>query len=173
MEIEFSSLTHLLNATSKLQVKQLVRFCSKKPLPLYMRRVQEEMSLTDNELYTLLNSLRAIIINHMRGFDIEWPADFHPQLKDLILQLLEDLDEDLISNSDQPKLPRFRGIDWRVDACIACSGLDKNFSIPKVCFELETDETKHSFSLSKAKLQLMLETLGKVKESLDSLAGVE
>lgn len=173
MEIDYSSLSSLLNASSKLQVKQLIRFCSKRPIPLYIRRTQEDLNLTDTELYSLLNSLQAIIINYMRGFEIEWPASFHPQLKELILKLLQDLEDELLSISDQPKLPKFRSIDWRVDACIACSGLEKNFSIPKVCFELETDESKLSFSLSKAKLQLMLETLGKVKESLDSLAGVE
>jgi hypothetical protein len=173
MEIDFSGLSSLLNASSKIQVKQLIRFCSKRPIPVYIRRAQEDLNLSDTELYSLLNSLQGIVVNHMRGFDIEWPAGFHPQLKELILKLLQDLEEELLSISDQPRLPRFRSIDWRVDACIACSGLEKNFSIPKVCFEVETDESKVSFSLSKAKLQLMVETLGKVKESLDSLAGVE
>ncbi len=81
----------------------------------------------------------------------------------------------------RPCLPRFIGMDWRVDVKTASDRMSRmNTPSVLVCLKVQDQPmstesmpmTKHvEFELSKEALQTMLEGLGRIRDQLGSVAG--
>ncbi|CAG9320112.1 unnamed protein product [Blepharisma stoltei] len=173
MEIDFSSLRFLLKATSKNQVKTLVRLASQTPpIPRILQEIQSSMELTDNEFNSLLSAITNLTIVYLKESSVEYPADFHEKLKELLNSLLFELENELRKVSKQPNLPKLTSYDWRIDIRTASSGLEKTPRIPRASLELNIEGKKEIIELTRSRVEIMLGMLGKIKEQLDNLAEV-
>lgn len=170
MDIDYHSLLLLLKASSKTQVKTLMRLASCFPHPRIIKEIQSELELSDSELSSLLQNLTKLEMLFMRGYSLEFPDSFHANLKSLIETILEELTDTISKESPQPGLPKYEGIDWRIDVRTSNSSVEKTPKMPKAVIELKIEGKKEVIELSKERVQGLLDMLGKVREQLDSLA---
>ena len=170
MDIIYETLLFLLRASSKAQVKTLMRLAAQVPYPRVIKDIQSEMDLTDSEFSSLLTSLTKLEMLYMRGYSLEFPENFHSNLRSLLESVLEELVETISKESPQPGLPKYQGIDWRIDIRTSNSSVEKTPKMPKAVIELKIDEKREVIELSRERVQSLLDMLGKVKEQLDTLA---
>lgn len=170
MDIDYSSFLHLLSAKSKPQVKTILRLASRTPRPKILSEIQSELEISDKDFNQLLNNLTKLEMLYMRGQSLDFPADFHANLKSLIESCLDELSSILVRESPQPSLPKYEGLDWRIDIRAGNSSVEKAAKMPKAVLELKIQGKKEIIELSKERVQGLLDVLGKVKEQLDVLA---
>ena len=111
MDIDYKSLLFLLKASSKAKVKTLMRLSSIYPLPKVLSEIQTEMDLSDSEFKSLLNNITKLEMLYTRGMPLDFPPDFHNNLKNLIETVLDELQDIIVKESVQPGLPKYEGID--------------------------------------------------------------
>ena len=111
MDIDYNSLLVLLRASSKAQVKTIMRLSCRNPKPRILKEIQAELELTDSEFSSLLHNLTKLEMLYMRGRSLEFPDNFHSNLKTLLETVLEELSEIMLRETPQPGLPKFEGID--------------------------------------------------------------
>lgn len=170
MDIDFAALQHLLKATSKAEVKTLVRTAHRASVELvFVENLGRDLELTDEEMNDLLAALKALTICYMRGLAIDWPSDFMPQLKGLILELLGELKDTIKAEADLPTLPKFIGVDWRVDVRVASSAVSKVSRVPRATLQLRLEDGRHTFEFSKEQLGTLLDGMMQIKGHLEEL----
>ena len=170
MDIDYNSFLLLLSASNKNQVKTLMRLASVSPQPRILTEIQTELEVPDKDFSALLQNLTKLEMLYMRGQSLEFPPTFHPNLKSLIEACLEELSSILIKESPQPSLPKYEGLDWRIDIRAGNSSVEKAPKMPKAVIEFKIAGKKEVVELSKERVQGLLEILGKVKDQLDVLA---
>lgn len=171
MEVDYSSLSLLLKASSKSQVKTLFRLAHKTPpVPLILKNIQEEMELSDQELDKVLKAIVEISMVYLRNWPLEFPTQFHGKLKELVVSLLEELAVELKRESQQPGLSKLTSFDWRLDTRNAVSKVEKSPVFPRVALELNLEGSREVVELTKNGVVTFAESLDKIKEQLDSLA---
>jgi DNA-directed RNA polymerase subunit F len=170
MDIDYKAFLSLLSAKNKAQVKTILRLAARTPRPRVLNEIQEELEITDKDFNTLLENLTKLEMLFMRGQNLEFPPDFHGNLKSLIETCLEELSAILVRESPQPSLPKYEGLDWRIDIRAGNSSVEKAAKMPKAVLELKIQGKKEVVELSKERVQGLLDVLGKVKEQLDALA---
>jgi hypothetical protein len=170
MDIDFTALKHLLKASSKAEVKTLVRTAHRATVHLtFVQNLMTDLELTEAEMNDLLSALKALTICFMRGLSIEWPIDFMPQLQGLLLELLRELKETIKSEADLPSLPKYIGVDWRVDVRVASSAVNKVSRVPRATLQLRLEDGRHTFEFSKEQLGTLLDGMMQIKEHLQDM----
>jgi COMM domain len=170
MDIEYSSLLHLLKASSKAQVKTLMRLASQFPRPRVLLELQTELELSNSEFEVLLQNLTKLEMLYMRGYSLDFPPGFHSNLQVLLETILKEIQDIMIKETPQPSLPKYEGIDWRIDIRTGNSSVEKAPRMPKAVIELKIDGKREVLELTKDKVQGLIDILGKVKDQLDTLA---
>ena len=171
MDINYSSLLLLLKATSKNQVKTIVRLAHKTPpLTKILLEIQKEMGVSPKEFSELIEATTRLTLAYMRDWPLEFPANFHDQLKELLLSILAELKTEIRKESRQPSLPKLIDFDWRLDLQTASSGLERSPRIPVCLLELNLDNASHIVQLDRQRISTLIQNLSKVKEQLDTLA---
>ena len=170
MDIDFTRLLVLLKCTSKAKVKMLLKVAVQAPGDYqFLSQIQQELELNDTEMGELMVALRAFVQSCNQGWPLTFPANYHSQLKELLLKLVDETRSELQRECDLPELPRLKDIDWRVDVRVSSSEVESLPRIPRAIIQLTTTEATHTLELGKESLQAMLEGLGKIKEQLESL----
>mmetsp|Transcript_24683 Transcript_24683/g.43507 ORF Transcript_24683/g.43507 Transcript_24683/m.43507 type:complete len:173 (-) Transcript_24683:38-556(-) len=170
MDIDFKALQHLLKASSKAEVKTLVRTAHRASVGLiFVQNLATDLELTEGEMNDLLAALKALTISYMRGLAVDWPVDFMDQLKGLLLELLAELRDTIKSEADLPTLPKFIGADWRVDVRVASSAVNKVARVPRATLQLRLEDGRHTFELSKEQLGTLLDGMMQIKEHLEEM----
>ena len=80
-----------------------------------MDELFSDLELSDGEMHALTKSLKDYVTCYSRGWPINYPADFHPQLQELLENLMGVMGDELKRESGQPMLSRLVSMDWRVD----------------------------------------------------------
>jgi hypothetical protein len=94
MDIDYSALMFLLKATSRAQVRALIT-ASVQPNAMQLEELWNDLELTEEEVFRMFKSLKSYIQCYTRGWNIGYPEDFHPQLRELLEKLMEDMGEEL------------------------------------------------------------------------------
>ncbi|OMJ71225.1 hypothetical protein SteCoe_30610 [Stentor coeruleus] len=170
MDIDYNSFLHLLKASSKGQVKTIVRLAARVPRPRVLLDMQAAMEINDHEFTVLLQNLTKLQMLFMRNKSLDFPEGFHSNLQSLLENILEELKDVFVKESPQPGLPKYEGIDWRIDVRTGNSSVEKAPKMPKAVIEFKIGGKKEVVELSKERVHGLLDVLGKVKEQLDSLA---
>jgi COMM domain containing 9 len=126
----------------------------------------------------LILALRALIgiAVYENSAELEplFPEDFHGDLKTLLLQIIDArlADWRVGAQETQVSLPRFQGVDWRIDVKRASDNVSA-MSVPAVLVTIDVEEKGGTravtFELTKQSLATMVDGMEKIKEQLGSL----
>lgn len=104
-----------------------------------------------------------------------FPASFHGDLKDLLLSIFDARlgDWRIAAQETQVSLPRYQGVDWRIDVKRASENVS-SMAVPGVLVTVDVaDDGSPSravtFELTKQSLAGMVDGMEKIKEQLGSL----
>jgi hypothetical protein len=136
------------------------------------------MAITQVIKMALYSSVEAAITQ----LDSEAP-DLDKRLRGLIEQILTSQLPDWRESCllQRPSLPRYIGVDWRVDVKTASDRMTR-MAVPSVLVDLQIQDQPHNsnqvpaarhveFELSKEALQTVLDGLGRIKDQLGAAAG--
>lgn len=139
------------------------------------------LSLDESQAKDLVKSIRTLtkicVYESTSNIGSLFPANFHKDLKTLILQIIDahlrQWREDSIR--EQCSLPRLQNVDWRIDVKRASETIS-NISLPTVLVQLKVHDTLAqanstvNLELDKQTLETMLDGLSKIKSQLSMLS---
>nr|CAB3232849.1 COMM domain-containing protein 9 [Phallusia mammillata] len=171
---QYSGLLHLLKASSKKTVIEICRMVAQADSKAdILTRIRTDLNLNDTEAEDLYVDLTTFVehVTYHDFHDVDsikssLPADFHPNLRDLLTKIVADNSakwrSDLLSK--QVSFPKVEELNWKVESNSTTTGR------PTCKLNIKTNDEKDiKIVMSKATLDTMLDSLSTIRDQISSV----